>query len=90
MEEVRMKAAVTSARAMSSSYPYQHELHAIDGRTNDLPSTHPLIHPLIPIAPLKAPSNSSIPVGQYPMVASGVSNASDASSQTNNELEVGE
>ena len=53
------------------------------------PSTQSRIHPLRP-APPTLPAKLSISCGQYPMVASGVKSASEASSQTRSELRVGE
>jgi len=64
--------------------------HVMKKRTRLRPSTHPLIHPRTPKPPRNPPANSSIPLGKYPIVASGLSRASLACSQTRMEDGVGE
>jgi len=89
MEEVRMKAEVTSARAMSSSFPLARTSDRCQQLTSDLPSTQSRIHPFKPDPPTFA-ANSSISFGQYPIVASGDNIASEAISHTRSELGVGD
>jgi hypothetical protein len=88
MEEVRMKAAVTSDRAISSSYtlaPSPEVKSSLSRSKNQhtsvRPSTQPLIHPLIPFPPASPPANSSIPLVSYPSTASSINSASEACSQ---------
>lgn len=57
--------------------------------TSVLPSTQSRIHPLKP-APPTLLAKPSISFGQYPIVASGVRSASEASSHTRSELWVGD
>ncbi len=87
-----MKAAVTSGRDMSSSCSRINSFtcSSLERFTRLRPSTHPLIHPLMPRPPLRFPANSSILFGKYPIVASGFSNASLACSQTSIDDGVGE
>jgi len=89
IDDVRMKAEVTSARAMSSSYLSALEQLRIIELTRERPSTQSRIQPFKPDPPTCA-ANSSIPFGQYPIVASGDNRASEAMSHTLSELGVGE
>jgi len=81
IEEVRMKAAVTSDLAINSSYSSAPSLKQDNEHTSVRPSTQPLIHPLIPFPPAIPPANSSIPLVSYPSTGSSINSASDACSQ---------
>jgi hypothetical protein len=81
IDEVRMKAAVTSDRAINSSYTSAPSYVNDDRHTRVRPSTQPLIHPLIPFPPASPPANSSIPLVSYPSTGSSINNASEACSQ---------
>jgi hypothetical protein len=81
IEEVRIKAAVTSDRAINSSYSSAPSPEDNNQHTRVRPSTQPLIHPLIPFPPASPPANSSIPLVSYPSTGSSINNASEACSQ---------
>jgi hypothetical protein len=82
IDEVRIKAAVTSALAINSSFISAYDkIKQLDELTSDLPSTQPLIQPLIHLLPARPPANSSIPLVSYPSTGSSISSASEACSQ---------